>query len=47
MTTEAKFNEITAIPQLLELLRIKGCTITIDATGCQTRITEKSWSRGR
>ena len=33
-----KSNEITAIPQLLEMLSIKGCTITIDAAGCQKNI---------
>ena len=35
---EDKSNEITAIPQLLELLEIKGGTITIDAAGCQKHI---------
>jgi len=39
--TEAKSNEITAIPKLLELLEIKGCIVTIDAMGCQTDIAEK------
>jgi len=39
--TEAKSNEITAIPMLLELLEIKGCVVTIDALGCQTSIAEK------
>ena len=33
-----KSNEITAIPKLLELLSLKGCTVTIDAMGCQTEI---------
>lgn len=33
-----KSNEITAIPKLLELITIKGCTITIDAMGCQHEI---------
>ena len=32
--TAEKSNEITAIPELLELLEIKGCIITIDAMGC-------------
>lgn len=36
--TEAKSNEITAIPILLQMLEIKGCIITIDAMGCQTEI---------
>jgi len=36
-----KSNEITAIPQLLEMLELKGCTITIDAMGCQKEIARK------
>ena len=33
-----KSNEITAIPDLLKLLTVKGCIITIDAMGCQKKI---------
>jgi len=33
-----KSNEITAIPKLLDLLDIKGATVTIDAMGCQREI---------
>lgn len=36
-----KSNEITAIPELLDLLAIKGCIITIDAIGCQKEIAKK------
>lgn len=36
-----KSNEITAIPQLLDMLEIAGCIITIDAMGCQTEIAAK------
>lgn len=36
-----KSNEITAIPEILELLEIKKCIITIDAIGCQKPIAEK------
>ena len=36
-----KSNEITAIPQLLKLLSLEGCTVTIDAMGCQTAIVEQ------
>lgn len=39
--TEEKSNEITAIPELLEKLQIKGQIITIDAMGTQTAIVEK------
>ena len=38
---EEKSNEITAIPQLLQLLNLKGCTVTIDAMGCQKDIAEQ------
>ena len=36
-----KSNEITAIPKLLELIAVKGCTVTIDAMGCQQEIARK------
>lgn len=36
-----KSNEITAIPELLSLLEIKGCIVTIDAMGCQKKIAEQ------
>ena len=39
--TEAKSNEITAIPQLLDLLDLQGCIVTIDAMGCQREIARK------
>jgi len=35
-----KSNEITAIPELLQLLEITGCIVTIDAIGTQTEIAE-------
>lgn len=40
-TVDEKSNEITAIPQLLDILNIKGSIITIDAMGTQTAIAEK------
>ena len=33
-----KSNEITVIPELLELLKIKGAIVAIDAMGCQRKI---------
>jgi predicted transposase YbfD/YdcC len=36
-----KSNEITAIPQLLDLIEIAGCIVTIDAMGCQKEITKR------
>lgn len=38
--TEEKSNEITAIPELLRLLDLRGATVTIDAMGCQTEIAK-------
>ncbi len=35
-----KSNEITAIPELLQLLEITGCIVTIDAIGTQTEIAK-------
>ena len=46
VATEAKSNEITAIPALLELLVLKGCIVTIDAMGCQTKIAEQIIAQG-
>lgn len=39
--TNEKSNEITAIPELLDISEIEGCIVTIDAMGCQKKITEK------
>lgn len=39
--TDEKSNEITAIPELLDLLFLKGCIVTIDAMGCQKDIARK------
>ena len=38
--TDEKSNEITAIPQLLEMLELSGCIVTIDAMGCQKVIAQ-------
>lgn len=38
---EAKSNEITAIPELLDMLDLEGRTVTIDAMGCQKQIAQK------
>lgn len=38
---EAKSNEITAIPELLSMLEVAGCIVTIDAMGCQREIAAK------
>jgi predicted transposase YbfD/YdcC len=41
VATDAKSNEITAIPQLLEQIELAGTLITIDAMGCQKDIVER------
>jgi predicted transposase YbfD/YdcC len=43
---EDKSNEITAIPELLKLLSLRGCTVTIDAMGCQKEIAAEIRSQG-
>ena len=45
-TVNDKSNEIIAIPQLLDLIAIKGCIVTIDAMGCQKEIAKKVRSKG-
>ncbi len=44
--TEAKSNEITAIPLLLERLELTGALVTIDAMGTQTTIAQTIRDRG-
>lgn len=39
--TQAKSNEIEAIPRLLEMLDVKQCTVTMDAMGTQEAIVQK------
>jgi predicted transposase YbfD/YdcC len=46
VATDAKSNEITAIPELLRLLDVTGCIVTIDAAGAQTAIAEQIVSAG-
>ena len=38
---DEKSNEITATPKLLEMLRLKGAVVTLDAMGCQKEVTQK------
>ena len=46
LTVEAKSNEITAIPKLLQLLDLQGATVTIDAMGCQKEIAQAITDQG-
>ena len=43
---DGKSNEITAIPELLRLLHLKGCIVTIDAIGCQKSIAQQLHEHG-
>jgi len=43
---DAKSNEITAIPALLEMLDLHGCIVTIDAMGCQKEIARRIVEQG-
>ena len=44
--TEAKSNEITAIPEPLKVLDVKGAVVTIDAMGCQKEIAKQIVDQG-
>lgn len=46
VAVEEKSNEITAIPRLLEMLDLKGATVTIDAMGCQKEIASRIRKEG-
>jgi predicted transposase YbfD/YdcC len=41
LATEQKSNEITAIPELLRMLDLSGCIVTIDAMGTQKKIVKQ------
>ncbi len=41
-----KSNEITAVPELLDALHLKGCIVTLDAMGCQKNIAAKIIDKG-
>ena len=43
---DEKSNEITAIPDLLDVLSLEGTVVTIDAAGCQTAIAQKVIEKG-
>jgi len=38
LKVDEKSNEITAVPQLLRVLELRGCIVTLDAMGCQKNI---------
>jgi len=41
IATDAKSNEITAVPKLLEMLTLKGTIVTADALNCQRAIAQQ------
>lgn len=44
--TEEKSNEITAVPELIDVLDLKGATVTLDAMGCQKTIAQALVDKG-
>ena len=44
--TAEKSNEKTAMPQLLSVLALEGCIVTIDAMGTQANIAQAIRARG-
>ena len=41
VATDAKSNEITAVPKLLKMLNLEGCIVTVDALNCQREIARQ------
>jgi predicted transposase YbfD/YdcC len=46
VAVDVKPNEITALPTLLQVLALKGCSVTIDAMGCQRAIAKTILDQG-
>ena len=46
IATDAKSNEITAVPKLLEMLSLKGCIVSVDALNCQREIARQIVDQG-
>jgi predicted transposase YbfD/YdcC len=46
IATDAKSNEITAVPKLLKLLSLKGAIVTVDALNCQRAIAQQIIDQG-
>jgi predicted transposase YbfD/YdcC len=46
IATDAKSNEITAVPKLLEMLSLKGTIVTVDALNCQREIARTIVDQG-
>lgn len=41
LKVDDKSNEITAVPELLRVLELAGCIVTVDAMGCQKKIAKE------
>src|SRR5205823_334523 len=46
IATDAKSNEITAIPKLLKMLSLEGTIVTVDALNCQREIAQQIIDQG-
>jgi hypothetical protein len=46
IATDAKSNEITAVPQLLKMLSLKDAIVTVDALNCQRAIAQQIIHQG-
>lgn len=46
IAVQEKSNEITAVPELLDLIDVKGAIVTADAMSCQRKIAEKITQKG-
>lgn len=46
MKSDGKSNEITSVPELLKLLQLKGCVITVDAMNCQKKTAAQIVNQG-
>ncbi len=46
LEVDSKTNEITAVPELIDMLDVRGATVTVDALNCQKEIAEKIVTAG-
>jgi predicted transposase YbfD/YdcC len=46
VATDAKSNEITAVPELLKMLSLKGTIVTVDALNCQRAVASQIVAQG-
>jgi predicted transposase YbfD/YdcC len=46
LAVDSKSNEVTAIPELIAMLELRGATVTIDAAGCQRKIAAALVDKG-